>query len=730
MKLLHALALLPLLLLFSCDLFNPDDDDDPAEVSDSFLGSKTIGSGGGELDLDSIRVIVPSNAFSEDNTISISVADEVEGISEYGISTMYQLNGLPDAIGAPIQLRLKYHGAIEGDTLIAIGEILYATTEDSLLNSFYTDGASDSSGFLLYELPARSKLGKGAAPYQTQSGGSPLYFIALGGYRQELTSGGHFMLSYPLAYSAQGTAMGDHFEEAYDSCEAMDFDLTGRDWAANPAPVLAKPSSRFNGAYSYRNSKIKNDPNLTDQELRSYIHVGSFTIDLGILNNDPKLRAVCGHEFFHLVQNLYEFSSPNIEIEQKWLKEAASVWIMEKFSDLPDYVPHSINGREMHPFHGWQYAGRSHARHGYGLSVILKDIVEAYGQHEILSIFEKIKVGGLPSQAVDPVDAVLSVLNEPVPAFWHGVLGAYVLGHYYNSQVNFRFLDDWTNFTTFTIDPANNVIPVTLEYHDLSGKLFKILPGDLSTLTTVPLSFSVDDGANCGIMVCKYKQGNEITMVGEAFPGGSGQVVLSDAKPLFDAGYELVVLVSNSTYDAAANYQGKNDVELLIELTGSDVLNGTIELYLDTAEFRRTDDRIPYTASLDEVLHINSAIGSFSNGNFSGNYYYESLGRTFSGRVRISYIDNPASMHLHLDNTMSYESFIYGTVTVHYTVDMVDLPFDQINQTSGRYEYSESAGSTCGASVTWSETNSLYTVDLRSYQCGESAYIRVSVDTQ
>ncbi|MBN1827009.1 MAG: hypothetical protein JW958_12165 [Candidatus Eisenbacteria bacterium] len=730
MKLLRVLALLPILLLFSCDLFSPEKDDDPAEVSDDLLGSKTIGVAGGELDLDSIRVIVPAGAFREENTIRVSVEDEEEDFGEYGISSMYRIDGLPGTIDEPIRLRLKYRGPIEGDTLIAVGRILNATTEDSVHASFHTDQAADSSGYLLYELPADAA-GKAIGKEEAQSAGETFFFIILGGYMEEPSANGHFILSYPLAYSAQGAKMGEHFEEAYDSCAAMGYDLTGRDWAADPPTVLAKPSSRFNGAYFYRISKVKNDPLVTDQELRKYIPVGSFQIDLGILNDDPKMRAVCGHEFFHLVQNLYEFSSPNIEIEQKWLKEAASVWIMEKFSNLPNYVPHSINGREMYPFDGWQYAGRSHARTGYGLSVILKGVVEAYGQQAIRSIFEEIQAGVLPSQAVDPVDAVLSVLNEPVPQFWHGVLGAYVLGHYYDNQVNFRFLDEWTNFTTFTVDPSNNVIPATLEYHDLSGRLFKILPGDLSTLSTAPLSFTVDDPANCGILVCKYKQGTEITMVGEAFPGGSGQVALADAKPLFDAGYDLVVLVSNSTHDAASNYQGKNDVELLIELTGSDVLNGSMEFYLDTARFQRSDQTGPTTANLEEALHFNGAVGSFSNGLFSGNYSYESLGRTFSGNVRITYIDNPASINVHLSNTMSYESsWGFGTVTIQYTVDYSGLSYDGIDPTSGRYAYSTSGSSTCGASVTWRETNALYTQNLISYDCGANAYLKVYVDSR
>ena len=736
MKRLLTFALLAsLLTISSCDLLDPKEDETPAEVDNDHLATEVIGPAGGEIDLDSLMITIPANAFSEDNELSIYVDPDNDGFGEYGISATYKITGLPTTINSPLRFKIRYHGTIEGDTLVALGEMQFSTTDDDYVSSYHTDRASGSAGYVIYDLPVYSNLKTSAGANAKNSYAYPIYILILGGYVSELSSDGHFKLSYPIAYNSQGIAMGEHFETALDTCEALGssgFSLSGRDLLADPAFVLAKPLSSSNGQYSYRISHVQYDASVTDQELRSYMHVGGFAIDFGTLNDDAKLRTVCGHEFLHLVQNLYEFSSPNIEPEQVWLKEATSVWIMEKYSTLPYYVPHSAVNREMYLFDGWQYKDRGYARQGYGLSVIFKEIEKIYGVDKIIDIFDTIKAGTLPSGAVDPVDAVLSVLDEPVSTFWHGVLGAYLLGDYYDNQVNVKFLERNTSYAeTVTIDAQNNTHSLYYLYHDLSGKLFKIQAGDIGALSSVPLSLSVDDPTNCGILVCKYKQGSDIVSIDEVYPGESGQIVLADVKPIFEDGYELVVLVSNSSRNKDSNYQGSNDVKLNIETVSSDVLNGKLEFYLDTAQFQNSDGGFPYSDYLNEVLYLNDVSGSFSNNIFTGNYSYQSLGRTYSGNVRLTYLDNPSRINIALNNTMTYESsFGYGTVTINYTVDYNGVPYDGTNPTSGNYEYSETGSTVQQINVTWRETNAIYIKTYLNSTCGQNAYIRLSVDTR
>lgn len=739
-----------LLILSNCDIIDlitdefKGNDDVNGTVGPGYglLGTVVIGPAGGEINLDSIIVNVPSGAFDENTEISISVGIENDGFNEYGISALYQISGLPSTIDKPIRLSIKYHGTLEGDTLIAIGEMHYATSLDSSLYSYETYNASDSSGYLVYNLPVYTRLAKYAQPGDTKIFSQKQNLIAVGGYVKKLSADGHFMLSYPLAYNTQATLMGDHFEKAYKTCEDMGFDLSARSFIADPAFVLVKPlNPRIVGWYSQYNpgqyiTGIWNVTTLaSDEDLRFLIPTGNFTINQKILSNDLELRTTVGHEFLHLVQHLYEFYTL-ITPEQRWLEEATAVWIEAKYANVSNFISSSYGPSNYgYPFSGWQSEdllfGRSHASYGYGLSVIIKGIVERYGDGAVVKIFEKVKDGILPSNATDPVDAVLSVLDESVGNFWHGVLGSFILGKYYNSQVNFTLLDDYDFYEDiFTIDAQNNVHSITNYYHDLSGMKYKVIPGDLSTLTTVPISFTVADPVNCGILVCKYKKGTEITPVGEVFPGGSGVVILDDAKPIFDAGYELVVMVSNSSHNKSKNYQEEKNIEVTIELLG-DILNGKMEFYLDNALSTNSSDE----RSIKEVLHFNGLNGKFINDRYEGSYLYESLGRTYSGNVKITFIDNPESIDFHLNGQYTYESLfgLFGTVTFSYTVDYSGMPYEGIDPNSGQFVYSESGSAVQNGQFTWSETNWGGTNDesidnLISYNCGADAYIIVEVD--
>ncbi len=717
-----------IVLIFSgCSLI--DDFIDDLKKEDP-TATKVIGPAGGEINFEGIIINVPENAFSEDNEISISVLDGGDEFGDYGISSLYQVSGWPASINQTIRIKIKYTGTLEGDSLIALGEMKYSVSLDSTLYSYHSESASDSSGYLVYELPIYSSPMK-SSQMKSSTLENAMNFLVLNTYKRTLSSRGHFMLSYPLQFEQYGVLMGKNFERAYDTCQAMGFSDSGRTWPANVlARTLSKEDKNTSGWYTWHST---GGSSMNDINIRTKINSGEFTINLNILSDDLELRATCGHEYLHLIQNLYEFSAPYIEPEQAWLKEATAVWIEEKYADIPNYLSSSINGREEYPFYGWQYSDseQTHSKHGYGLSVIIKDIAEVYGDAAIVKIHKKIKDGILPTGAVDPVDAVLSVINEPIGNFWHGMLGSYMLGHYYNNKVNFKFLDDYFTYAEiFTIDGQNKSHSIKNIYYDLSGLLFKVIPGDLSTLSTVPLSFSVDDPMNCGISVCKYKTGSEIALLGEVFPGGNGQVILTDVKSVFDDGYELVVMVSNSSHDKNSNYQAKTEIELVIELA-SGITLGKVEFYLDNAVFQRNDEPYPYTFELSEVLHLRDLTGRLSGNIYNGSYSYKSLGRTFGGTIRLTFAENPERVSLSLDHTMSYQgNFGFGERKFHYTVYYNDIPYESFDATSGMFVYSETGSSVSKINVTWTETNSLYTNVLQSHNCGPASFIRVAVDSR
>lgn len=762
------------LILSSCDIvdsiFGSGDEDVNGTVDPGYnlIGTQVIGSTGGEINLDSIIVNVPSGAFDENTEISIYVGENNDGFDEYGISSLYQISGLPGTINKPIRLSIKYHGTLEGDTLVAIGEMHHATSLDSTLYSYHTENASDSSGYLVYYLPVDKyylpvdkSLAKLALPEDAES--TYLKMVALGFYKKMLSSNGNFMLSYPLFLESGAISMGEHFEEAFKTCEDMGFDLSPRSWSTHPANVLAKPLSKADkntgGWYSqfWFGDEFKDVVDVTkmvnDEILRFYMNAGNFTINLSYLSDDPKLRTVCGHEFLHLVQQLYEFYD-TITPEQRWLEEATAVWIMEKFSDLPNYVYYNLDGRELYPFFGWQYLHKDnneddYAEQGYGLSSIIKEIADFQGERSIVDIFEKIKAGTLPTNPVDPIDAVISVLWEPVEEFWHGVLSSYVLGEYYNSQVNFRFLDDPVSYEKGgTIDPTNNKLSFKYNYHDLSGKLFLVGPGDLSTLATVPLSFKVDDPANCGILVCKFKQGSEITKIGEVFPGGSGVVILDDAKPIFDAGYYLVVMVSNSSHDKSQKYRGTNTVELTVELETppedpqENIVKGfSFGLDIDNYTGR---EKIGEEDWKTETGRRSFGLTPKGSSSFENNVYNiimdysANINARTTGNASITILDDRSKVNIHIDMVETWNDAWNGTDytgvgTAHTIIDYDGIPFDEslvysFDAPCPTYDiYKESGSSVSRVSISYSYVAPTHRSEYISHTCGADASIEVYV---
>ena len=723
------LILFTILLLFSgCDIidsiFGSGDDDVNGTVGPGYglIGTQVIGSTGGEINLDSIIVKVPDGAFDESNEISISVGEENDGFDEYGISSLYQLSGLPNTLNKPIKISIKYRGTLVGDTLIAIGEMAYSVSLDSLLYSYHSDSASDSSGYLVYNMPTYSGLARLEKSDYVLPTSITKVLIAVNTYKRTLSSKGNFRLHYPLFYEQQAIAMGEHFEKAYDKCLTMGFSYSARtSWPVNVLAKQFRPDK--NGRIAVGGYSMWGSNGMTDEKLRSLINRGQFDISLSILSDDLELRATCGHEFLHLIQNLYEFSSGWIEPEQAWLAEATSVWIEEKYANVANYV--SSSHVPVFPFWGWQYSDTkwSHADIGYGLSPIIKDIADRYGISEVVNIHKKIKEGILPNNAIDPVDAIKSIVEqrEPLENFWHGVLSSYVLGDYYNSKVNFQFLDNSGFYSkTFTIDNSYTSDSFSYNYWDLSGGLVIVKPGDISSLATIPLSFSVDK-LDCGILVCKYKKGTEITPIGEVYPFKDGIVLLDNAKPIFDSGYEIVVLVSNGSHDKSLNYRGGNQVILTIDLA-SDILNGSVEYLLDKVVTDRSSSR-----GIKEYVSLWGSSGIFSNNVFNGNYNNLILGRTYSGIVNITFNDNPESINFHLNGWYSYQSIVgYGKVTFRYTVDYDGIPYTGLE--GANHVYSVTGRAVQSGHFTWSETNSQWKEELISVDCGDGAYIRVEVD--
>lgn len=528
---------------------NPFDRDNYKEIANN-----TIGAGGGVISADSVRIVIPPGAFDEDAKLILFINKRDTTFGDHGLTPMYKVSGFPATVNLPLEFTLSYAGTINGDTLVALGEEGFASSLDTSHWAYHSHPAGLSQGLVGFTYPAGQT--KTSLVFDMLS---ELKFLLIDGYTRRLSSGKHFNVAFPLDQLAGAMKLGSYFELAYDTCAKMGFVTDARTW---PVDVMVK-NTDYLGAYT---TYIADGDKPTDLAVTSVIDEGRFTINLQYLNNDKELLFTAAHEYFHMIQNLYEFSAPWAEPHQSWFKEATSVWFEHKFSADPNYMSVAFINREHYVFYGLQ--GDS-AAHGYALPYVINDLVEHHGKDVVRTIFEKIKAGNIPGSTVDPVAAILAELKMPVSQYWHGLLGSFVLGNYFGGKANFKILDNSNMYLkTYTIDKSLVKETAAYQYQDLSGDLFKLTLSEPNWPVDSKLKFSVSPAKDCGLMVCKYKLGQEISVIKEEFPGGTGTVTIEDLPDLQQAGYELVILVSNTRN--VPDYTSTQAVELNIELNPDD----------------------------------------------------------------------------------------------------------------------------------------------------------------
>ncbi|PKP51464.1 MAG: hypothetical protein CVT92_12750 [Bacteroidetes bacterium HGW-Bacteroidetes-1] len=168
---------------------------------------------------------------------------------------------------------------------------------------------------------------------------------------------------------------------------------------------------------------------------------GILEIDESLMSQSAELRTTAAHEFFHLIQALYDtrwgFTKGVSKPDHYWLKVAASVWSEEFFSDNTDYVSKTRGGNEKEPFYGWLHqVDQEPDVHGYGMSALLKYISKTYGIIKIKDIFQKIYEG----KSVK--DAINEALPNNLSSFYGDFINQYLQKQIYNDMGPDRFLID------------------------------------------------------------------------------------------------------------------------------------------------------------------------------------------------------------------------------------------------------------------------------------------------
>jgi len=159
-----------------------------------------------------------------------------------------------------------------------------------------------------------------------------------------------------------------------------------------------------------------------------------------------------------------------------------------------------------------------------------------------------------------------------------------------------------------------------------------------------------------------------------------------------------------------------------------------VDVFIDNAQYNTTDG----------VVYGGEFIGDFTSiagtNNFSNNIYNTTfdnppvLGQTIRGDMKVTFLDNPRSVNVHINQTKTWANFT-GNHGQLFQIDISGVPYnksyaDEFTELEVD-EYYESGSSInriiAGFRETWSVDNVVKIDDLTSYSCGARSYIKFKV---
>ncbi|MEA3358133.1 MAG: invasin domain 3-containing protein, partial [Thermodesulfobacteriota bacterium] len=532
-----------------------------APTTGELIKSQTIGAEGGTIILDDFSLTIPSGVFDSDVKLELYDLTGSLPFDEDIVTKTFRLKGLPDDYTQPLIPDIKYSGTLSDESFIVVGAEVFIPSLSTTDMAYHLFPAADSSNFLTYSPVGGSRSLK-SSDYTSRSNSSRnfLDFFGITGWstykaNENLRSNGapgHFIINYPTWWVSRSDLdpLFQYLEEAYTTYENMGFSYGGRTkW-----PVEVNVMHLASDTYGHF--------------CLAFLGNNYVTLEFNMfkLGNLSELRRTAGHEFFHLIQYLYDSrdkisrnSKRNARtISIQWLNEATAVWAEEKFTNIPNYVSPIRDGHEMAPFDGMEAGSGGNivqsGGHGYGMSAFIKYLVSKYGESILRDIYLQILEQKHPVEAINQSLRV----NDDLFFMWEHFLREYVTGNIYNVQKArftaiisglFRIQSDTDRSKTFTEN-----------YPDLSAKLFRIR----LDYPEIDKDASINLKTNQGYITA-FKIKDQIQYLDHSMKN----LTIPDIRKLTDEGYDLLVMVTNSNYSSPYTNSKAIKLDIAVSLPGT-----------------------------------------------------------------------------------------------------------------------------------------------------------------
>jgi hypothetical protein len=525
-----------LMLLISCSENPTEPEDGNNNQSDVTV---TVGNEGGSIEYENVSVSVPPGTFDSSLELGLSSEQTDASFSESAVSSQYSLNGLPETFSQPIEVTLQTTTTVEGEIFVAVGYSGIPTSlqQEAKIFEYLEAEVQEGDSTIVASIPPTASLGKLAK--SNVDGSFSLSIAAIGGHSSYTTAEGHFRIQFPTSVADDIPNLGNYLEDAYKKIKAIGFSYEARTkW-----PVVVKVKKLDASVDGYFAASFWGD------------NGGTLEFNMDKLGEAENLRTTAGHEFLHLIQDLYDPRLPVSRVKfaptQLWLDEATAVWVEEMFSESKDYVSNVRSGNIMAPYDGMHLDGSGASTHGYGMSAMIKYLAGRFGDQVIKAMYQEIYAGK------HPVYAVSNSISEATSTWYPDFLKKYTLGEIYG-DVQTANLITHTSTKKYTVSSLNkDSTNLSFSAPNLSGHFYDVrLDFPESSEENASAVFTA---ADCDIIMFSFK-GSDIKYEN----WGYGSVTVNDLMSQKKNGRHLLALVCNTNFGSP--HDAKSNIPMNIKI--------------------------------------------------------------------------------------------------------------------------------------------------------------------
>ncbi|TVQ41636.1 MAG: hypothetical protein EA370_01520 [Wenzhouxiangella sp.] len=395
-----------------------------AGSSEPFPGSHRIGAAGGTVVQDGLELLVPAQALPSDVEVSLTI-ERVDARPDFAGedgADVYRISGLPLATREEIEIRLDPVEGLTNSPAVFVGDHVAAKGDHSSRVRYRVETATVMpDGRLRVMVPVLPE----ADLDQAIVDGIPIpqngYTIDVG-----VLTGYEITVSAALAeeHQLQGSPRSASSRVSSPRFAIAHPRTVPRGQVMNVMAGLEEAYEKLKDVYGFSYARRTRWPvHITIKDLEPNVFGAQVTpwwcdnytyieINTRVVDNLGVARATAAHEFFHIVQGLYDPRGRISRVTYSnyphyWLDEATASWAEELVDDDPgSYRPSTYVSNAGAPYQGIAAgihagSGDEAAEYGYGMAPLVKYLVERAESNQVLArIYEAILAGQDPVRAL------------------------------------------------------------------------------------------------------------------------------------------------------------------------------------------------------------------------------------------------------------------------------------------------------------------------------------------